>query len=454
MRKYRFLFLLLALGSAWPLLAQQDLSTHFMRHTWQANRTNPAFFPEYGLVVGLPGVYNGLKVEHLTYNTLFSADAQGKQVLDIDAAIAGMEANNEIRNHLDIETLSFGARFGSVGLSLSHTFRFNAFTRYPKTMPQLIWQGNAQFIGETVDFAPQLDLYGYQEFALGGMVDLGPAVSVGGRAKLLWGAGTLSSEQHRLRLNTDGEVYQLTLDADYRLNSSGALQYEGFDDVQTNFDFAAFSADRLTSGNLGFAFDLGAHVRLGKLELAASVLDIGSITWKENVNNYNLQGNFEYEGLDFAQGIFEDSTSFGSVLDTLQARYEIVETEEEFKTSLPTRFYLSATLRLRDNWTVGGLLFGERYRDRTYAAAAVATNLQVLPVLNVGGIYAYRDGRFDNIGLNATVKLGPVQLLAATDNILTVFRPKDSNTANLRLGANLLFNAREPGAANGGPKFF
>lgn len=436
------------------IMAQQDLSTHFLRHTWQAHRTNPAFFPDYEMVVGLPGVYNSLQVENLTYNTLFVEGADGKRMLNVDQAILEMEGRNVIRENLDIETLSLGARFGPLGLSLSHTFRFNAFMDYPRTLPQLIWQGNAQFIGEEIEFAPDIDVLGYQEFALGAMVELGDAIVIGGRAKLLSGVGSVNSSRDQLRLTTDSEVYQLTLDADYQVNSASSLTYDGFDDIQTSFDFSTFSAEDLFTGNTGFAFDLGAHIKLGKLEIAASVLDIGGIDWDEDVNNYSLRGTYEYEGLDFAQRIFDDSTSFGSVLDTLEQIYEVEESAEAFRTTLPTRFYLSATLRLRDNWTVGGLIFSERYRGNTYPAAAISTNLDVFPFLNVGGIYAWRNNRFDNFGVNATLKAGPVQLVAATDNILTVFQPKDSNASHLRLGLNLLFAPRDSKMKDAGPKWF
>ncbi|MBV6655585.1 MAG: hypothetical protein KI786_17580 [Mameliella sp.] len=434
--------------------AQQDLSTHFLRHTWQAHRTNPALFPDYEMAIGLPGAHNTLHIENVTYNTLFSDNANGERVLNVDQAIREMDDRNVIRENLDIETISLGARFGPFGLSISHAFRFNAFMDYPKTLPQLIWQGNAQFIGQEIEFAPDIDITGYQEFAIGAMFELGNTVVIGGRAKLLSGVGSVNSSRDQLRLDTDSEIYQLTLDADYQINSAASLTYNGFDDIQTNFDFSTFSAEDLFTGNTGFAFDIGAHVKLGKLELAASVLDIGGIDWDEDVDNYSLEGTFEYEGLDFAQRIFDDSTSFGSILDTLEQIYEVEETTEGFRTTLPTRFYLSATLRLRDNWTVGGLIFSERYRGNTFPAAAVSTNLQLLPFLNVGGIYAWRNNRFDNLGLNATVKAGPLQFVAATDNILTVFNPRDSNASYLRLGLNLLFAPRESEMKDGGPKWF
>ncbi len=454
MSKYLFSTLLMLLLAVSPMLAQQELSTHFMRQTWQANRTNPALVPDYNFVIGLPGLYNSLTVENVTFNTLFTENATGERVLDVDNAIAGLADQNIIRENLDVETVSIGARFGRFGLIASHTFRFNAFSRYPKALPQLIWQGNAQFIGQEVSFGPEIDIFGYQEFAAGAFLDIGKRLTIGGRAKFLSGVGSIASERQDLRLRTDDEIYQLTLNADYLVNSSGSLQYDGFDDLDADFDFSTFDAGSLTTGNNGFAFDLGAHLRLGDLELAASVLDIGAINWEEEVRNYSLNGTFEYEGLDFAQGILEDTTEFGAVLDTIEQIYEVTETSIAYETTLPARYYFSATLRLRENWVVGGLFYSERYRGESQNAVALSTQFEVLPFLHLGGIYAFRDGRFDNLGLNGSVKVGPVQLMAATDNILTAFRPEDSNSSNVRLGLSLLFGERESPVATGGPDYY
>lgn len=440
MRKIFFLLIsFLSMGSL--VDAQEDLSTHFMRHTWQSSRTNPAFFPDYKIVVGLPGLYNSLLVSNITYNDIVMDGANGNAVINPSTAIASLDdTDNVLRENLDIETLSLGFRIGKLGLSISHAARFNIYMNYPKALPSLIWEGNAQYIGETVNFAPSVDIFSYQEFALGAMIDINENLSVGGRFKLLSGIAGANSEGDKLELMTSDDVYQLTMDADYTINSSGSIDYSGFDDLSVNFDFGNLDGGNLFTKNTGYAFDLGASFSFDKFRINASVIDLGAtIDWEEEVNNYSLDGTYEFDGLDFAEEILEDSTDFGSVLDTIEMIYEFTETTNAFSSTLPTRFYLSANYQLRSNWTVGALFYSETYRDEVFPAVAVGSNIDLFPFLNVGGIYAFRSGTFDNLGLNATVKLGPVQLLAATDNIFTAFRPEDSNTANLRLGLNLLF---------------
>jgi hypothetical protein len=440
-----------------PLTAQQEINTHLLRGVWQANRTNPALVPANRLTIGLPGFYNNALITNVTYDDLVVKNEKGENVLDIDRAIGKLAPDNLIRENLDIETVSLGLHYGRLFLSFGHSLRFSALLDYPKTLPQLIWQGNAQFIGQEVDFGFDLHLFSHHEFALGAAFKLTDNLTVGGRLKYLSGVADISTDRRKLNLYTDDDVYQLTLNSDFRVNSAGSLDYDGFSDLTIDFDFGRFDTEELFSGNSGMAFDLGAHLQLGRFDIAVSALDIGSkIDWKKNVTNYSLQGVYEYKGLDVAEGILEDSTDFGSTLDSIRAIYNPVETNLAYSNELPARYYLSATYQLAERWRLGAVYYLESYRDKNDSAFGVGANYQVLPILGLGASYAFRNDRYDNFGVNATFKLGPVQLMAATDNILTAFRPKRSNSANVRIGLNLLFGsvATDPDKISDQESFF
>ena len=104
-----------------------------------------------------------------------------------------------------------------------------------------------------------------------------------------------------------------------------------------------------------------------------------------------------------------------------------------------TALKLSPYKGLSQALRVGVIYSLEDYRTESVSGLALTGSYQLSPVLRVGGIYALRHETFDNLGLNATLSLGPLQVVAATDNIITAFQPKDSNQANLRLGLNLVF---------------
>ena len=141
--------LLCATLSSLTLSAQNDLSSLMLVNTWQNMNVNPALQPT-GLTINLPGIYNNLWVTNITFNDLLVEEG-GRQVLDVSNAISQMEAQNILREDLDIETIGIGFQFGALGLNIGHRLRFNALIDYPKTLAQLIWEGNAQFIGQTID---------------------------------------------------------------------------------------------------------------------------------------------------------------------------------------------------------------------------------------------------------------------------------------------------------------
>lgn len=437
MTRYTLILILVGL-LAGMLPAQTELGTHFMRGTWQAQHTNPALVPEGTFTIKLPDVYNDIYISSITYNDLIRQEGGGKAVLDIDNAIEQLDDDNIIWERLQVGTIGFGINLGPVNLNIQHGMRYNAFINYPKALPQLIWQGNAQFVGQQVDAGTDVQVFGYHELAVGAAVTLADRLTIGGRFKYLSGIAEASTERQQLRVYTDSVAYALELDADLLVNSSGTVRYESFRDLEIGFDFGRFDLDRVISRNNGYAVDLGAHLDLGKLQLAASVLDLGQIDWDEDVSNYALTGTKDFAGLDVSQGILEDSEEFGSVIDSLEAAFDVVETNRTFTTELGAKLYLSAAYQFDDTWRFGVLYYQENYRGEARQAAAVAANACFWPFLELGATYAWRNDTFDNIGLNAMLKAGPVQLVAATDNILTAVQLKDSNSANIRLGVNVV----------------
>ena len=111
--------------------------------------------------------------------------------------------------------------------------------------------------------------------------------SIGGRIKYLNGIGNLSTSNSNLFLTTDDDIYQLSLNADYQINASSLLLYNGLDAPEEIVQLGGLGLDQVFTSNRGLAFDLGVHLKFDDLDIALSVLDIGQITWEENVRNYS-----------------------------------------------------------------------------------------------------------------------------------------------------------------------
>ncbi len=434
-----FLLNLFFLLISWPLFGQADLGLHFMRNVWNSSHTNPAIVQQQKFIVILPSLYNNFQFTGATYADLLSTNEAGETVISANAFINKLEDENYIQEHFDAEAFGLAFTLGNFSFSVSHALRFNAYLSFPKALPQLIWQGNAQFIGQTVDIGHDLHLFGYNEFALGTAYKISDGISIGGRLKLLNGIGDISTDRNELSLSTDEESYQLSMQADYRVNTSSFLSYGGFDDIELKTGFGEFDFDEFFTSNTGVAFDLGAFVTLGKWDFALSVVDIGNIHWESDVSNYTSKGTFEYQGLDIAKALIEDSIELNFALDTLEQLFEVVETSNDYTTRLPMKTYLSTNWQMNDTWRFGGLIYVENYREKIFPSAALSAQAQLTDWLSVGGIYSISNKAYNHLGLNTQIRLGPIQLYGITDNILTLFTPEKSNGAHFRVGMNLLF---------------
>ena len=89
---------------------------------------------------------------------------------------------------------------------------------------------------------------------------------------------------------------------------------------------------------------------------------------------------------------------------------------------------------------MGGLIYNETFRGHSHPAFAVFGQMDFLQdKLSIGANASFRNGGTFNLGINGVASIGPLQLFASTDNILSVFSPYQNKNANIRAGLNLLF---------------
>lgn len=430
--------------AAW---SQYDLGVHFMRGVWQANYTNPALLPDQQVIVALPGFQNQFSLENITYNELIQEQTDGSKILDIDGIIDQLEDDNFLRNELDIPTFALALRIGDGALvQLGHRVRANIATNYSRDLIALVWRGNAPFIGQEVSVGPDLMTQAYHEFFVGGALTLSDFVTLGARVKVLNGFAAAETSRSDLRLFTSDDVYQATLTADYQLNNSGLISIDD-NGEDLNVEDIESLRDLFTS-NFGLGVDLGASAQLGPLDLRLSVLDLGRINWNHNPENQILQGTFQYDGIDVNQPNL-DSLDLGNIVDSLDAYFDFTSTNARFNTATPTRIFLSGTYRITESFQIGGLLYGGLFRGQVFPALAVSAQWDLAPFFSLGGLYSASRNGIANLGAHTAIRLGPVQVVAATDNLLTAFRPGDSSAAHFRLGLNLAFGRVESDKPSG-----
>jgi hypothetical protein len=413
---------------------------------WSANAVNPAFFPkDKKVVLGLPGF--GVDATHsgdAGYNDLFRREGD-KRLIDLGQLIDRLEPTNKVHYEHRFETVSLGLRLpAGFTLQAGHAVRLQTVATYPKTLAQLLWNGNGPYVGETLDIAPNVEVFDFNELNLG----LGwgtERLRLGGRVKYLSGISALRSDESRnlATVYTDNDIYQLSLNTDYAFHSASIIT--GIDTAGLGFDLKTEVAKgKLFSQNQGVAFDLGVNLQLtDRLSLSAGALDLGGrIQWASNAHYFHSRGTYTYEGVTFpGTDVINaaDSISFDAKLDTLNDIFQFQKTPEEFETELPMRLYAGGSFRLSDRWTFGAVLFHQNGARRTTTSFGVNAHWRPLDWLSLGGMYSVNDRSAANLGFRVGLHPGPLQLYLVSDNLLNVFTPYSSSVVNFRAGAALVF---------------
>lgn len=440
--------LLLGLCFAVQLPAQQELMLHSLSDIWHSSSTNPAFFPENKTVaIGLPGI--GLDAAHsgkISYKDVFVKDGD-RTLLDFSNALSKLDPTNTVHFEQRIETMSLGLRLpGKIWLQAGHANRLSGILRYPKALPSIIWAGNAQYIGQTVEIAPQANISDWNEWSIGLAKGFGD-LHVGVRGKILTGVASLNTDKahQSATVFTSNDIYQLSLATDYGFHASSLIS--AIDTSGLGFDLSVGELKgKAFSKNRGFAFDLGARYKLNEqITLDFSLLDLGGkIRWTENANYFISQGSFEYEGATIPGGDLingTDSLDFSTKLDTLNDVFNFQKTAQEFETRLPVRGYLGGNYSFGKRWVFGlGAYFQKRADEKASVAVGASARWMPLKWISLGGMYSVNERSAANLGFHLALKPGPVQLYFATDNLLNAFSVKSSRPAvNLRAGLGLLF---------------
>ena len=425
--------------------AQQEQTLNFMTDTWQAHMTNPALLPSKKLSIALPSVYFNINSPDLSVNDLI-INENGSRNLYLNKLYAPERPElTHINGNVQVQTLGISLPVTNrLSLSIYQAATANPSVIYRRDLAQLFFKGNTDFLGKTVAFGSSSNADMRSEIGIGAVYHL-PVFTIGGRIKFHSGIAAIFTESDKLDISFNQTDYSLGFKTDVDLRMFSAKKITNIRNAQDVINQGLFSK------NSGISFDLGGSMKLGKIQLNASLIDIaGSINWKNGGTAYTSKGDFTYKGQDlnnFSQFFKIDSLSSKTFTDTLKKVLGYTETAGTTHTQkLPMKLYLSGSYQLNDKLSLGALLYNESGGDRPsqtgFAVDATIKAVDIPKILKVraGLTYGLRNGKFNNLGAHVTLNAFKVfQLFAVTDNIITAFKPYDSNNANGRIGMGLIF---------------
>lgn len=449
MKKLLLIILTFAVSNSF---AQSNYTLYNMTSIPQRLSINPAKKPDCKWYIGTPALSStGLEftsnaIDIKKFNTALvpNADDSSNYTLNINELSSILSKNSYIGLNVNEEWINLGFRLGKNMFFANVTEKVKTRVNLPGDFFKFVFEGNGNDnLGYDFNFNFGVDVLHMREYAVGyNRTLLGDRLTVGGKLKYMQGMNIINTVKSDLIFSTDPESFKYTLEADIEVNASSPLLGK-FDEAQI-LDYALGSLR-----NVGWGIDLGASLDVTKrLNISASVVDIGQIIWSDNVINYkskNPGAKFEFRGLD-AKDFFSDSVdyaeSFSELGDSVLTIFDLDSSNNDFATGLMGEFYLGANYSILENHSAGILLYGSFYNQQLFPAATLSWNSNFRRILSVSVSYTMMRGNFANAGLGLGLNLGPEQFYFVSDNLIGAGNGNYKNIG-IKFGWNHVFGRRK-----------
>jgi hypothetical protein len=445
-------------------IAQQDNTIHLMPIVPQANYTNPAFQPIPTWYFGFPAlssVYAGIGHSGFAYRDLIKRRSDDSLELRMDHMVSKLGKRNYVSMNLMEEWLAFGFRYKKNYFNFSVSDKASFRFAYPRDLISLLWKGNGQFVGKTLDLSGiGVNASYYREYALGFSRDvkiLKQDFIVGGRIKYLNGLMDVWTKKNNVTVQINEDDFAHTANTDFLVNmtipDSIAMGLDSAGSDSSYFGGVDAKQFLFNNKNKGLGVDLGAYYKLNdKFSFGLSLLDFGYIHWKpgggSSTRNYTSNvKDFTYDGIDVDQFFNEADTvvsqQMNQIGDSLANIFKINQSKDGYWAPLPTKIYMTGMYSLTPHDKVGLLIRSEFFNNGIHPSLTVSYNKWFFNMLSATASYSIMNRSYMNLGFGLALNLGPWQTYVTTDNLYCLFDPEGTRTVNLHFGVNFIFGYKE-----------
>lgn len=409
------------------LQAQYLRSSYFMEGSSTRMQLNPALQPKRGYV-NIP-VLGSLAAEVST-NSLGIQDVI--DIFDSDGEFYNnnkfynrLKGSNEANISINTDVISFGFYQGKNFWSFNVGARVDMDATIPKSVFDYLRTINGENFswgGESFDIRNEkLRLNSYIEVGAGYSRTINERLTIGGKAKLLLGAGNLDLKINQLYLagkfaGADSE-FQLKADASLEASAKG-LDLEEENGYINDVDYNNFGIS-----GYGAGIDLGASYQVMKnLTVSAAILDLGFISW----------GKSSTQIAESNRDILIDKNNYERSTEVLDFDlYGLQKKESKSRTtSLSPTMVLGGEYGLLNNKLGLGLLSTTRFGQlKTYSELTFSANYRPNTLINASLSYSMVEGG-ETFGF--AFKVGPLML--GTDYM---YFGKNSKHVNAFIGLSI-----------------
>lgn len=439
---------LLVLVLCFPVLSfsQSDLMLYGFDAIGQSLHVNPATRQQSRVWIGLPGISNS---SFYYQNNTFALKDILTEGTDINQNLfdvaSSMDENSLLGMGGDIDLLSVGFKAGNSFISFGSNMTYDYSMTLPPDLFRLLFSQDGTSLSNFSLQTFNLEVlvranywFGYQRSFMN------DRLSLGARFKYITGIGHVDMENFDVYVESSvsrdegSDDFYTRLIGDLRARTSGTTGYdEVTDDIVGN----------LFSSNNGFGLDLGFDYKLSKrLSLSASVLDLGYIDWQDRTQDFVVDGEFEWTGvqIDLANTDGLDD-AYAGIADSIETAFQPDTIEgSAYTTNLTSRVFASVSYDLTPKHTLSAIYHTRTWKGRVLTDYGIKYYGRLFRGFQITGGYTIINNTYFNIGAGFDLKLGPLQLFVLSENIFGAVNYAELYSTNVRVGLNItLYQPKE-----------
>ncbi len=476
MKSLKYIFAITVLtGFIYSSAYSQRLTSYWMQHLPQATYMNPAKQTNCKVFIDIPVLPNfdfNLSHSGFTINdaVIPRPYMPGSYMIDLNGIERALEDGNNINLETDFSILNFGISLkNDMYVSFGVNYKFSEYFQYPKALIE-IRRGNYRENGTPLSFDFKQSLNLHREIYAGVSKNFNNTFYVGGKIKYLSGYFNAKADKMNVDWYTntaaDG-MYEWTFNSDFDIKAASVIPWNFTDsaDQITGVDIDTTMLNSRTElisalkspGNSGLGIDIGIEYNIdNRLLLSASLIDLGFIKWKTSPKIMTQQATFVFDGVDIASYLNDTTTNdpmgeriLSDIVDTLQNVFNPDIEETAYTSSLNSKIYLGANLKITD-WLDAGFLYrGSFFNKNLISAYTFSANTNFFKAWSYTLSYSIMNYSANNMGMGLSYKIGPFQMYLITDNIaVPLWAVNESNfsdemlrntkTVNFSFGLNFL----------------
>jgi len=435
--------------------AQTNMAFYPIENQFNSSGYNPAFltsdaqftfsiFPLAGTNIG----FNNQKEIQNLMSKLLSGVNNDDEYIDIVKSMVGRPTFNQ-KLESELLTFTYRSQFGFLNFRIMESVAFSASVKGPVSEFMILPETKSVVVDEVQNIPAQI--MHYREYSLAySLPQENRKLSAGIRAKLYFGKSVFSSEISGAIRNQGGSYALKTWGKGYISIPEDSVT-NSYGSTNSLPSISSIGSYVLNSGNPGIGVDLGLKYKITpKLSASLSVIDLGKIFWKTNLNSKIFDGEYPFKDTSidpsFEDGVevitkTSDSVSFTNSFSNV---FNLSYVKSRFSTPLPVTVYAGLSYQVKPTINISLVNRFIQLKDMNHNSFSIFAKFDISKKLTVNTGYSIIGNAYNNIPLAIQLNRDFGQIYVGTDNLLAFVVPSVSEFSGLTFGTCFyLFRKRD-----------